>query len=399
MKRLALALGVGVAAGALAASPAFAAGFKTQGVSDTEIVVGTHMDLSGPIKSWGIPASNGAKLAVAQINAAGGVNGRKIRYILEDDAYDPKKAVLATQKLIELDKVFSIVSPMGSATTLAPLPIVQAAGITNLFSITAAEFTYSMDPKKPEDRLKFNIFSPYYDQARVGIKYLIESKKPKKACIIYQDDEMGKNFTDAYKDQLKAMNIPQGTMVSFKRGATDFSSQVARLKADGCDLVSLGSVTRESVGILTVASKTDYKPIWVAFSPTYVPDVVDLGKEMAEGLYGVGQLEIFYEDTATGKVKQYIEDYKKMFGVAPNLQTTTGYNGMQAFAHYAAQCGKALTTECLIDKMETGTPFQDIFGQAPVKFSKTNHLGSEELLIAQVQKGRWKPIARNQKYK
>ncbi|HMN71395.1 MAG TPA: ABC transporter substrate-binding protein [Rhodoblastus sp.] len=398
MKKLALAFGMSVAAGALAISPALAQ-FKTQGVSDTEIVVGTHMDLSGPIKSWGIPSSNGAKLAVEQINAAGGINGRKIRYILEDDAYDPKKAVLATQKLIELDKVFSIVSPMGSATTLAPLPIVQAAGITNLFSITAAEFTYAMDPKKPEDRLKFNIFSPYYDQARVGIKYLVETKKPKKSCIIYQDDEMGKNFTDAFKDQLKAMNVPEGTMVSFKRGATDFSSQVARLKADGCDFVSLGSVVRESVAILTAAKKSDYNPIWVAFSPTYVPDLHDLGKDVAENVYGVGQLEIFYEDTATGKVKQYVEDYKKMFGVPPNLQTTAGYNGMMAFAHYAKQCGKDLTTDCLINKMETGEPFQDIFGQAPVKFSKTNHLGAEELLVAQVQKGRWKEIANKQTYK
>ncbi|MFT4096600.1 MAG: ABC transporter substrate-binding protein [Rhodoblastus sp.] len=398
MKKLALAFGMGVAAGALAVSPALAQ-FKTQGVTDTEIVVGTHMDLSGPIKSWGIPSSNGAKLAVEQINAAGGINGRKLRYILEDDAYDPKKAVLATQKLIELDKVFSIVSPMGSATTLAPLPIVQAAGITNLFPVTAAEFTYAMDPKKPEDRLKFNIFSPYYDQARVGIKYITENKKPKKACIIYQDDEMGKNFTDAYKDQLKAMNIAEGTMVSFKRGATDFSSQVARLKADGCDFVSLGSVVRESVAILTAAKKSDYNPIWVAFSPTYVPDLHDLGKDVADGVYGVGQLEIFYEDTATGKVKQYVEDYKKMFGVAPNLQTTSGYNGMMTFAHYAKQCGKDLTTDCLVNKMETGEPYQDIFGQAPIKFSKTNHLGAEELLVAQVQNGRWKEIASKQTYK
>ncbi len=398
MKKLALAFGMSVAAGALAVSPALAQ-FKTQGVSDTEIVVGTHMDLSGPIKSWGIPASNGAKLAVEQINAAGGINGRKIRYILEDDAYDPKKAVLATQKLIELDKVFSIVSPMGSATTLAPLPIVQAAGITNLFSITAAEFTYAMDPNKPEDRLKFNIFSPYYDQARVGIKYLVENKKPKKACIIYQDDEMGKNFTDAYKDQLTAMKIPLQTMVSFKRGATDFSSQVARLKADGCDFVSLGSVVRESVAILTAAKKSDYNPIWVAFSPTYVPDLHDLGKDVADNVYGVGQLEIFYEDTATGKIKDFVEAYKKMFGVAPNLQVTSGYNGMMTFAHYAKQCGKDLTTDCLINKMETGEPFQDIFGQAPVKFTKTNHLGAEELLVAQVQNGRWKAIATKQTYK
>ncbi len=398
MNRLAYAIGIGAVTGALASSSALAQ-FKTQGVTDTEIVIGTHMDLSGPIKSWGIPASNGAKLAVEQINASGGINGRKIRYILEDDAYDPKKAVLETQKLIELDKVFAIVSPMGSATSLAPLPIVQAAGIAYLFPITAAEFTYTMDPAKPEDRLKFNIFSPYYDQARVGIKYLVEAKKPNKACIVYQDDEMGKNFTDAYKDQLNAMNAPLGSMVSFKRGATDFSSQVARLKADGCDLVALGSVVRESVAILTTARKTDYNPIWVAFSPTYVPDLVDLGKEYAEGVYGVGQLDIFYPDTATGKVKEFIEAYQKMFGTAPNLQVTSGYNGMMTFAYFAGLAGKALTTDSLITAMESGKGYQDIFGQAPVVFSRTNHLGAEALLVAQVKNGRWTTIAQHQTYK
>jgi branched-chain amino acid transport system substrate-binding protein len=390
--------GLGVALVALAASPALAQ-FKTQGVTDTEIVLGTHMDLSGPIKTWGIPSSNGAKLAVEQINAAGGINGRKIKYVLEDDGYDPKKAVLETQKLIEFDKVFSIMSPMGSATTLAPLPIVQNAGITNLFPITAAAFTYEMDPNKPEDRLKFNIFSPYYDQARVGVKYLVELKKPKKSCIVYQDDEMGKNFTDAYRDQLKAMNIPEGTLVSFKRGATDFSSQVARLKADGCDFVSLGSVVRESVGILAAANKIDYKPTWVTFSPTYVPDLVDLGKDLAEGVYGVGQLEIFYEDSATGKLKDFIEAYKKMFGVSPNLQATTGYNGVMTFAYFAGLAGKDLTTDSLVNAMESGQGYQDIFGQAPIKFSKTNHLGVDALLVAQVQNGRWKTVATNQSYK
>ena len=398
MNRLAYAIGIGAVNGALASSSALAQ-FKTQGVTDTEIVIGTHMDLSGPIKSWGIPASNGAKLAVEQINASGGINGRKIRYILEDDAYDPKKAVLETQKLIELDKVFAIVSPMGSATSLAPLPIVQAAGIAYLFPITAAEFTYTMDPAKPEDRLKFNIFSPYYDQARVGIKYLVETKKPNKACIVYQDDEMGKNFTDAYKDQLNAMKAPLGTMVSFKRGATDFSSQVALLKADGCDLVALGSVVRESVAILTTARKTDYNPIWVAFSPTYVPDLVDLGKEYAEGVYGVGQLDIFYPDTATGKVKEFIEAYQKMFGTAPNLQVTSGYNGMMTFAYFAGLAGKTLTTDSLIAAMESGKGYQDIFGQAPVVFSRTNHLGAEALLVAQVKNGRWTTIAQHQTYK
>lgn len=382
----------------LAAAPAYAQ-FKTQGVTDTEIVIGTHMDLSGPIKSWGVPATNGAKLAVEQINAEGGINGRKLRLVNEDDGYDPKKAVLNTQKLIELDKVFAIVSAMGSATTLAPLPLVQNAGLLHLFPITAAEFTFKMDPSKPEDRLKFNIFSPYYDTMRLGIKWVVEKNGFKKPCIVYQDDEMGKNFTDAYNDQLKALNIPTATMVSFKRGATDFSSQVARMKADGCDLVALGSVVRESVGIVTAAKKLGWDVAYVSSSPTYVPDFHDLGKDVAEGVYGVGQTEIFYPDTATGKVKEYIEQYRKAYGIDPNIQTTSGYNGVQAFAFYARMAGKTLTTEAVIAAMESGKEFDDIFGGSPVVFSKDNHLGVRTAIVSQVKNGRWVTQARNVSYK
>ena len=387
-----------VALTGLATQPALAQ-FKTQGVTDTEIVIGTHMDLSGPIKSWGVPASSGMKLAVEQINAAGGINGRKIKLILEDDSYDPKKAVLQTQKLIELDKAFSIVSAMGSATTLAPMPLVQGAGLTHLFPITAAEFTFKMDPAKPEDRLKFNMFSPYYDTMRLGIKYVMEKNGIKKPCIVYQDDEMGKNFTDAYSDQLKDLKVPEATRVSFKRGATDFNSQVARMKADGCDLVALGSVVRESVGIVTAAKKLGWTPLYVVSSPSYVPDLHDLGKDATEGIFGVGQTEIFYPDTATGKVKEFIEAYRKMFGIDPNLQSTSGYDGAMAFAFYAGLAGKNLTTDSLIGAMESGKVFEDIFGGAPVSFSKDNHLGVSAATIGQIKNGRWVTIAKNQSYK
>ncbi len=383
-----------VALGAMLASPATAQ-FKTQGVTDTEIVIGTHMDLSGPLKAWGVPATNGMKLAVEEINAKGGVNGRKLRLVNEDDGYDPKKAVLQTQKLIELDKVFAIVSAMGSATTLAPLPLVQNAGMLHLFPITAAEFTFKMDPSKPEDRLKFNIFSPYYDQMRLAIKYMIENRKAKKPCIVYQDDEMGKNFTDAYTDQLKQMNVPAATMVSYKRGASDFNSQVARMKADSCDLVVLGSVVRETVGILNAAKKLGWSPMLVTASPSYVPDLHDLGKEATEGVVAAGTGDIFYPDTATGKVKEFIEAYRKMFGIDPNLQTTAGYNGVQVFAYYAGLAGKNLTTESMIEAMEAGQAFQDIFGGSPVKFSKTNHLGVAASTIAEIKNGRWQTIASN----
>src|SRR5205809_818919 len=97
----------------------------------------------------------------------------------------PAHAQVKTQGVTDTE----IVSAMGSATTLAPMPLVQGAGLTHLFPVAAAEFTFKMDPAKPEDRLKFNMFSPYYDTMRLGIKYVMEKNGIKKPCIVYQDDE------------------------------------------------------------------------------------------------------------------------------------------------------------------------------------------------------------------
>src|SRR5436190_11605051 len=113
-------LGLAVSALALTHLPASAQTKVTNdGISPTEIVIGTHQDLSGPIKMWGVPISNGMKLAVDEINAAGGIHGRKLKLIIEDSGYDPRKAVLVTQKMIEKDKIFVNLGSMGSPTVLA----------------------------------------------------------------------------------------------------------------------------------------------------------------------------------------------------------------------------------------------------------------------------------------
>ena len=172
------ALGLAVGALALTQLPASAQQTKVtdQGISPTEIVIGTHQDLSGPIKVWGVPVSNGMKMAVEEINAAGGVNGRKLKLILEDNGYDPKKAVLASQKMVERDKVFAMIGGMGSAPTLAAQDILFDAGVLQLFPLTAAEFTFKFDPAKPQERLKFNNLLPYVESTRAAVKYMMEWK-------------------------------------------------------------------------------------------------------------------------------------------------------------------------------------------------------------------------------
>jgi len=378
------------AAATLAALPAIAQTKVTnQGITPTEIVIGTHQDLSGPIKGWGVPVLNGMKLAVEEINAAGGINGRKLRLIAEDSAYDPKKAVLASQKLVEKDKIFAMVGPMGSPTVIASQDILFDAGVLQLFPLTAAEFTYKFDPAKPQERLKFSNLLPYVESTRAALKYMVEQKKPKAVCIMYQDDEYGKNVYDGFTQQLEAMKMKPASVTTYKRGASDFSSQVAKMKSDGCDLVVLGTVLRETIGAMGEAKKLGWDVTFLGATPTNIPDTITLGKDVVEGMYAAGAFETPYADTAKGKVKDWVEAYKKMFGTDANTQSVIGYNAVMTFAYFAQLAGKDLTGEKMLASLESGKEFLDIFNSPPSKFSKTNHLANTITQVQQIKNGRW----------
>ena len=395
------ALGLAVSALALTQLPAAAQTKVTdQGISATEIVVGTHQDLSGPIKVWGVPVSNGMKMATEEINAAGGIHGRKIKLILEDSGYDPKRAVLASQKMVERDKVFAMVGPMGSPTVLAAQDILFDAGVLQLFPLTAAEFTFKFDPAKPQERLKFNNLLPYVESTRAAVKYMIEGKNFKKPCILHQDDEYGKNVLDGFTQQLTAMKLTPASVTSYKRGASDFSAQIAKMKSDGCDLVVLGAewgcdmvvlgtVIRETIGAMGEAKKLGWDVTFLGATPTNVLEVPALGKEAVEGLYAASGFEIPYEDTAKGKVKDWLVNYKKMFGTDANTQAIIGYNAVMTFAHYVKLAGKELTGQKMMDALESGEKFMDIFNSPPTKFSKTDHLANTITQVQQIKNGRW----------
>jgi len=360
-----------------------------EGISASEIVIGTHQDLSGPIKGWGVPVSNGMKMAVEEINAAGGVQGRKIRLVVEDSGYDPKKAVLASQKLIERDKIFAMVGPMGSPTVLAAQDILLDAGVLQLFPLTAAEFTFKFDPAKPQERLKFNNLLPYVESTRAALKYMMEWKNFKKPCIMHQDDEYGKNVLDGFNQQLTAMKVQPASITSYKRGASDFSAQIAKMKSDSCDLVVLGAVLREPIGAMTEAKKLGWDVTFLGATPTNVMEVPMLGKEAVEGLYAASGFEIPYEDTAKDKVKDWLVNYKKIFSTDANTQAIIGYNAVMTFAFYANKAGKDLTGQKMLDSLESGDKFLDIFNSPPTKFSKTDHLANTITQVQQVKGGRW----------
>ncbi|MBM3931083.1 MAG: hypothetical protein FJ336_07405, partial [Sphingomonadales bacterium] len=205
----------------LSAALAFAAGsvIADQGVSSNEILIGTIQDLSGPLAGYGKAVRNGMQMRMDEINEQGGVNGRKLRLVTEDSGYDPKRAVLAAQKLVNQDKIFMMLAHIGTAQNNAAMPVLFDKNIVNFMPVTAAREMY-----EPLNRLKYANFATYYDQMRSALPILIKEKKLTKVCVIHQDDEFGLEVLRGAETALKSLSMEFAEKTSFKRGATDFSS-------------------------------------------------------------------------------------------------------------------------------------------------------------------------------
>lgn len=360
---------------------------EVQGVTETEILLGTHLDLSGPINFWGLPVKNGMEMAVDEINAAGGIHGRKLRLVIEDMGYDPKKAVLATQKLLTRDRIFAMVGSMGTVTSAATMPLVLERGLPHLFPITPAEM-FAL----PFDRLKFAYFAPYYDDVRTSLKYLIAKNGYSRIGILYQDDELGANILKAAQDQLAESGLELVSVTSYKRGATDFSSQIARLRSDGVDLVVMGTVVRETVGAMAAARNLGWDVDFLVSQAGYAPIVAELGKEAVDGLYAGAMTPIPYADTASPDVLDWIGRYKSKFNQEPNIEAVVGYMVITTAAMGMENAGRDLTVDSLVAGLEQIREHRNIFGTSPISFTVDDHLATRYTFLAQIQNGRWVPL-------
>jgi ABC-type branched-subunit amino acid transport system substrate-binding protein len=374
----------GLLVGAVALGFAGFADAETQGVSDSEVVIGTHQDLSGPITFWGVPVKNGMQMAVDDINAAGGIHGRTLRLVVEDSGYDPKKAVLATQKLLSRDKVFAMVGQMGTPTVMAAMPLVLKQGVPHLFPLTAAEQMY-----EPFDKLKFSLFTPYIMQSRTGTLYFIKNRGKKAICALHQDDEFGLNVMRGAEKAAEESGMKMVSVTTYKRGATDFSSQVARLRADGCDFVVMGTIIRETIGAMAEAKKIGWDIDMMGTSASYAPEVPALGKEAVEGFYSGGQTPIHYYDTAPEEVKKWMDAYKAKFDKEANIQAIAGYDTVMVTAEGLKNAGKDLTVDSFIKGLEQINGWKDKFGGPAITFGPDRRLATEEVIISQVKNGRW----------
>jgi len=357
---------------------------QSQGVSKNEIVLGTAQDLSGPVVPFSKPAVNGMRMRIDEINENGGVHGRKLKLVVEDHGYDPKKAVLAAQKLIQKDRIFAVVGPIGTPTAMAGMPIYLEKNVPHLFPLSAARQMFD-----PLHKLKYSFAATYFEGMRSGLKRLIKEKGIKRACALYQDDDFGLEVKEGGETALRDLGMKYTEVTSYKRGATDFSSQVQRMQAAGCEIVVLGTIIRETIGAIATARKLGWNPDFIGSAATYLDLIHKLGGPAMNGLYAMATLNYPYADDPSANVRSWYARYKEKYKEDPNVSAVYGYTIISMFAGAAEKAGPNLTVDTLVKSLDSMTYPRDMFGGDAQTFRPDKHLGSSRAKLCQIQSQKW----------
>ncbi len=371
-----------VVAAALAAV-ATGASAQTRGVTKTEITLGMHTDLSGVAATYGVSSSNGVKMRFEDLNEAGGLDGRKIRLIIEDQAYQVPKAVQACNKLINRDNVFAFVAPLGTPMNNACFKDQLAANVPNLFPLTAARSMF-----EPFHRLKFYGAASYVDQIRSAANYFVKEKGKKAVCVMYQDTDFGKEILEGAEQQSKKLGIKLVETTAHKPTDQDFTAPLTKLRQAGCDLVLLGTIVRDSIVPYVTARKMGWNDVdFVGSAASY--DHVVGGAQGMEGFHAMGLTEMPYADSPVASVKQFVEAYKKKFNVDPNIGAVYGYVAADLTAAGLKNAGADLTLDSFINGLESIKGYKDIFNGPEVSFGPQIRQGANASFLAVVKGGRW----------
>ncbi len=352
-----------------------------------ELVVGSLQDLSGPISALGAHFRNGTQMRFDEENAKGGVHGRQLRLIVEDTAYDPKKAVLAAQKLIRRDRVFAVIHNLGSPVVMSTMPLFLDAGVLHLFPAAPLREVY--EPLHP---LKFAMSPSYTVSVPPAARYLIQGNGYRRIGILFQDDDMGHEVLRGMDALLGELKLEWCEKVSYKRGATDFSSQVARLKAADCDFVVLATVVRETIGAWKEARRIGWTVPMLVTASGYTAQVHQLGGREMDGLYGVVLTPHPYPEQANKMLADWIGRYQTRFGSEPNTWSVMAYAGADLFIRGLQQAGPEAGALAVSRALEQTRSTRDFFGNPDFALSAADHLANRRVRLAQIRNGRWENL-------
>ncbi|MDC4206536.1 MAG: ABC transporter substrate-binding protein [Candidatus Manganitrophus sp.] len=225
------------------------------GVTEKEILLGMSNAQTGPVYELGIAMKEGATVYFNKVNAAGGVQGRKIKLIVYDDRYEFPKVIANTRKFIEEDKVFALFGYIGSGISAAIVPTITRARVPYLFPLTGAEVI-----RNPVNKYIFNLRASYADEAEVLVDRATRDLKLTKIGVFAQDDAMGEAGRAGLIRALRKRNMPLVGDGKYERNTEDVEAALETLVKANPEAVMLACPYTPCAAFLKKARARGFSP-------------------------------------------------------------------------------------------------------------------------------------------
>ncbi|WP_297428539.1 ABC transporter substrate-binding protein [Clostridium sp.] len=310
------------------------AGNGSNGNNSGDVIkIGAIGPLSGAASTYGVSVKEGAELLEKEVNAAGGINGKKVQFIFEDDQADPNSAMQAFNKLVDDEKVSAILGPVTSGSTLAVAPNATAKQIP-MITPTATEPTIT---NVGGDYMFRGCFVDSF-QGDVLAKYASETLKMKTAAVLYNSgSDYSKGIADSFKSKYEAAGGQVGEFLTYNDKDTDFKAQLTKIKSLNPDILVLPDYYNV-VGL--IAKQAREMGITSQFLGGDGWESEDLTKIGGDAVNGALYINHYYSGDSDENVKKFVESYKKEYNKEPDSFAALGYDTSKILVKAIEKAGK-----------------------------------------------------------
>jgi len=356
------------------------------GVTDKEIVLGQAAALDGPAKALGNGMQAGMQAYFSYINDQGGVNGRKIRLISNDDGYEPERCIEETRKLIS-DGVFALVGYVGTPTSKAVVPMAEENKIPYIGPFTGAEFL-----RNPVKHYVINVRGSYFNETETLVKYLTEKMGKSKIACFYQNDSYGQAGLDGVKRALEKRSMALAGEGTYERNTLAVKGGVARIKTADADAVIMVGAYAPCAEFIKLAKQ-------IGMTTATYCNISFVGSDSLREALGtdgegvlISQVVPFPWDRSVPLVEEYhtlLTKYSPQ--QKPGFVSIEGFMVAKLLVQAMADCGKELTREKLIETLEKKGTFD--LGGIILTFGPSDHQGMDTINLTIIQSGEFKPVS------
>ena len=376
----------------LASSPGFAEKHYGPGVTDSEILIGQTIPYSGPASAYG--AIGKAQIAYfAAVNAAGGINGRKVRLLSLDDAYMPPRTVEHVRRLVEQDNVLLIFSSVGTATNMAVRKYLNARGVPHLF-VAGGDSAWG-DPEHYPWTMGW--MPSYRQEATLYAQHILKTRPNAKIALFSLNDDYGRDYVAGFRaalgDKAKTMIVAEQT---YEASDPTVDTQIVSLKASGADTLMSAMAGKHASQAIRRMAEIGWKPVhYTGVASASVRGILEpAGLENAAGLISAYYAKApdtiaFAQDIA---IVAYLDWARKYYQGNPNDGIAAhGYQVAQALEYVLRKCGDDLTRANVmrVATSMTNVEFPMLFPGIRVTTSKTDYYPIEDLVLLRFDGRNW----------